>query len=126
MSKEGTTQVVPTAMAAYALGVTPLLHLFHEFITSNFHVTKEVAFAVDLTVSGKISEIKEYWDILQHMGPKYGYFRKQAKSHLLVKQQYEQKANYVFAQLNVNITTAGKRHLGAVIGSESYKKEVTL
>ena len=97
--------------------VTPLLHFFHEFITSNFHVTKEVAFADDFTVSGKISAIKEY------MGPKYGYFPKAAKSHLIVKQQYEQKANDVFAQSNVNITTSGKRHLGAVIGSESYKKE---
>ena len=57
------------------------------------------------------------------MGPKYGYFPKAAKSHLIVKQQYEQKANDVFAQSNLNITTSGKRHLGAVIGSESYKKE---
>ena len=123
MSKEGTTQGDPTAMAAYVLGVTPLLPFFHEFITSNFNVTKEVAFADDFTVSGKISEIKEYWDLLQHMGPKYGYFPKAAKSHLIVKQQYEQKANDVFAQSNVNITTSGKRHLGAVIGNESYKKE---
>ena len=42
------------------------------------------------------------------MGPKYGYFPKAAKSHLIVKQQYEQKANDVFAQSNVNITTSGK------------------
>ena len=64
LSKEGTTPGDPTAMAAYAIGVTPLLHFFHNFILSNVHRTKEVAFADDFTIAGKISEIKEYWEEL--------------------------------------------------------------
>ena len=123
MSKEGTTQGDPTAMAAYALGITPLLHFFHEFISSKIHITKEVGFADDFTAAGKISEIKEYWDLLQHTGPKYGYFPKASKSHLIVKDQYELKAIETFAGSNVNLTTSGQRHLGAVIGSESFKKD---
>ena len=33
-----------------------------------------------------------------------------------------EKAKYIFGD-SVNITTEGKRHLGAVIGSETYKRE---
>ena len=70
LSKEGTTQGDQIAMAAYALGVTPLLHFFHEFASSHNHSTKEIAFADDFTISGKISEIKEYWDLLTLKGQK--------------------------------------------------------
>ena len=114
LSKEGTTQGDPTAMAAYAIGVTPLLHFFHNFILSNVHHTKEVAFSDDFTIAGKISEIKEYWEELRKIGPKYGYFPKASKSHLIVKAQYEQEAKDTFNGSNVNITTSGQRHLGAV------------
>ena len=58
LSKEGTTQGDPTSMKTYALGVTPLLNFLHEFILINEHKSKEVAFADDLTVAGKIEEIK--------------------------------------------------------------------
>ena len=102
LSKEGTTQGDPTAMAAYALGVTPLLHFFHEFASSHNHSTKEVAFADYFTISGKISEIKEYWDLLTLKGPKYGYFPKASKSHLIVKHQHEQKAKDIFYETNIN------------------------
>ena len=120
LSKEGTTQGDPTAMAAYALGVTPLLHFFHEFASSHNHRTKEVAFADDFTISGKISEIKEYWDLLT---PMYGYFPKASKSHLIVKHQHQHKAKDIFYETNINVTTSCQQHLGAALGSELYKEE---
>ena len=46
-SKEGTTQGDPTVIAAYALGVTPLIHFLHEYVSMNNHRCKEVAFADD-------------------------------------------------------------------------------
>ena len=49
-SKEGTTQGDPTAMGAYALGVTPLIHFLSEFICINEHSIKKVAFEDDFTV----------------------------------------------------------------------------
>ena len=110
MSKEGTTQGDSTAMAAYALGVTLLLHFFHKFASSHNHSTKEVVFADDFTISGKISEIKEYWDLLTLKGPMYGYFPKASKSHLIVKHQHEQKAKDIFYKTNINVTTSGQRH----------------
>ena len=36
-SKEGTTQSYPTTMAAYAMGVAPLIHFLHEYVSMNNH-----------------------------------------------------------------------------------------
>ena len=63
-SKEGTTQGDLTSMGTEAPGVTPLLHLLYEFILINEHRSKEVAFGDDLTVAGKIEEIKQYRELL--------------------------------------------------------------
>ena len=64
LSREGTPQGDPTAMAAYAIEMTPLLMFLLEYITSNNNATKHVAFADDFTVAGKIQEIKDYWIIM--------------------------------------------------------------
>ena len=67
LSNEGTTQGDPTAMAAYAIGVTPLLRLLYDQTRTQNHTLKEVAFADDFTVAGKISEIKGFWNTLRHL-----------------------------------------------------------
>ena len=121
-SREGTTQGDPTAMAAYALGVTPLIQFLIEFINNNEHHSKEVAFADDFTVVGKVKEIKDYWDALLQIGPLFAYLPKPSKSYLIVKQQYQKTAEETFMGSEVKITTEGKRHLDAVIGSKSFKK----
>ena len=68
--REGTTQGDPTAMAEYALGVTPLL--FH--LQSVKRSVKHVAFANDLTGAGKLEEIKIWWVTLITEDSKYGYY----------------------------------------------------
>ena len=68
-SREGTTQGDPTAMAAYALGLTPLL----DHLKSVKRSVKHVAFADDQTGAGKLKEIKIWWDTLITEGPKHGY-----------------------------------------------------
>ena len=123
LSKEGTTQGDPTAMAAYAIGITLLLKLLHELICMNNYISKEVAFADDFTVAGKISEIRKFWDMVIISGPKYGYFPKAEKYFLIVKENYIDVANDQFVDTNVKITTTGQRHLGAVIGSPNFKTE---
>ena len=74
-SREGTTQGDPTAMVTYAIGLTPLLDDLQRFGNE----TKHVAFADDLTGAGKLIQIKSWWDHLQTMGPKYGYYPKPSK-----------------------------------------------
>ena len=61
---EGTTQGDSIPVGAYALGVTPLIHFLGQIYFYQQR-SKEVAFADDFTVAGKVSENKAYWDILQ-------------------------------------------------------------
>ena len=88
-----------------------------DFISDNKLNAEEVAFADDLTVAGKLSTIKDYWNQLRSIGPKYGYFPKASKSYLMVKEDQLPNATTLFDNSNVNITVKGKRHLGAIVGS---------
>ena len=109
MSKEETTQGDPTAMGAYALGILPLIHFLLEFISINYLIAKEVAFAGDFTVPGKLTSIRDYWRKSTVLGPKYGYFSKASKSYLIVKEEKLCEARNVFNNSNVNMTIEGKR-----------------
>ena len=126
LSKEGTTQGDPTAMGAGTLGILPLIHFLLQFISVNHLSAKDVAFANDFTVAGKLTSIKDYWGKLTVLCPKYGYFPKAysayyvPKSYLIVKEDKLGEARNTFNDSNVNITIEGKRHLGTVIGSNEY------
>ena len=79
---------------------------------------KEVVFANNFSVTGSLDIIKDYWDKLTAIDPKYGYFPKHTKPYLLVKKKLMEVQN-LFANSRVNITAEGKRHFGVVqkIGS---------
>ena len=100
-----------------------LLQFLLDFISVNELNAKEVAFADDFTVAGKLLSIKNYWSQLTSIGPKYGYFPKASKSYLIVKEDQLPSAVTLFDTLNVNITVEGKKLLGAVVGSDNYKRE---
>ena len=87
LSSDGTTQGDPTAMGAYALGILPLIKFLPEFINLNEMNTKEVVFAYDCSVSSSLNSIKDYWDKLTVIDPKYGYFPKHTKSYVIVKEK---------------------------------------
>ena len=94
--KEGTTQGDPTAIGAYALGVTPLIHFLSKFSFINEHRSKQVAFTDDFTVPVKASEIRAYWDIPPQQRPLFDYFPKLSKSYLIVKEQHYSNGVNVF------------------------------
>ena len=121
-SSEGTTQGDPIAMAIYATAIIPLLLLVLE-VTDQLpgKRTKSVALADDLTAGGSIENLKSWWNRLNIMGPKFGYHPNASKCWLIVKNPFESQARSVFSDTTVKITTDGKRHLGAVIGTEKYK-----
>ena len=118
--EEGTTQDDPTAMAIYALGITPLLAWLskksNEGKTAS--ASKQVAFADDLNGIGTVESIKKWWSLLEEEGKKIGYNVNAKKSYLIVKEQYKDKAKEIFEDTNIKISTEGYRHLGSVIGSK--------
>ena len=84
---------------------------------------KQAAFADDLTRAGKLLSLRIWWDIIVDIGRFIGYNAKASKSWLIVKEQYIDLAKLTFKDAGINITSRGKRHLGAVIGSEDFKVE---
>ena len=95
-------------MAGHALGVAPLIHFLHEYVSTNNHRRKEVTFVDDFTIAGKIEEIRSYWEMLQQLGPFYGYFPKPSKSYLGVKEHYLEHVIEIFRKSEVKITTEGE------------------
>ena len=66
-------------MGTYGLGILPMLHSLLDFVLTSDLQTREVAFANNLTVAGKLGDIKGFWDKLSTSGSKFGYFPKSTK-----------------------------------------------
>ena len=119
-SLEGTTQGDPLAMQFYALGTNPLLRLLQRCVPE----IKQVWLADDATGAGKLDKLKLWWDKVILEGTKLGYFVNQSKSWLILKDPDElETAQNIFENSQIKITTSGKRHLGAALGSQDFKKE---
>jgi len=61
-----------------------------------------------------------WWDQISSLGPPFGYFPTASKTWLVVKEQHLKSAQLLFDNTCVNITTNGRPHLGAAIGSSTY------
>ena len=119
MSQEGTTQGDNLAMSFYALSTT-LTQSRLRSVTS----VKQVWLADDATGKGKITSLKDWWDIITAEGKKCGYYVNESKSWIIVKSLDKlDEAKSVFASSSICYTTAGKRHLGASIGSENFRSD---
>ena len=116
-SNEGTTQGDPIAMGIYAIGITPLI----QAITTES--VKHVAFADDLCGAGKIHNVKIWWDKVCYFGPLIGYHPNPQKSWLITKDKMLDKATSEFKNTGLNITKDGRKHLGSIIGTASYKDQ---
>lgn len=104
-------------MAMYALAVRPLI----DRLQSSTRTVKQAWYADDATGIGSCSELRIWWNNLLEHGKGFGYHPNASKTYLVVKDNQLEKAKKAFAGTNVNITTEGKRHLGAVIGSSEFK-----
>ena len=104
LSSERTTQSDPMAMGAYALGILPLVKFLLEFINLNKLNAMEVVFASNISFAGNLNKIKDCWDKLTAIDPKYGYFPKPTKSYLIVKEKVLMEAQNLFANSIANIS----------------------
>ena len=123
LSEEGSTQGDPSAMGFYALGIRPLIDALQEFCKVVEECLQEW-FADDASALGKLLQVRKWWDKLNELGPKFGYFPKTSKSFLILKSPtLLDRAREIFAGTNIQITCQGQRHLGAVIGHENYQQQ---
>ena len=75
---------------------------------------------------GKLRNILTWWNKLNTFGTKMGYFSKTNKSWLIVKPEKYEAAKGIFKDTNLDITNEGKRHLGAVVDTEEFRKEYVI
>jgi len=117
-SSEGTTQGDPLAMPMYAVATIPLIK------ESNNHA-KQVWYADDASATGKIADIREWWESMCTLGPRYGYFPKASKTWLITKNNFHSTAVAAFGDTDVQITTEGRPYLGSPIGTTEYIQSFT-
>ena len=77
-------------------------------------------YADDATASGKLSNLKEWWDKLSVSGPDFGYFPNTKKSVVVTKPLHLEEATTIFAECKMAITTEGTKYLGTPIGDEAF------
>ena len=89
LSKEGTTQGDPLAMAMYAYGTLPLIQKLD-------NTAFQVWYADDSTASASLSRLQSWWKALQELGPSYGYFPNSLKTKLVIKEMHSEDACQLF------------------------------
>ena len=114
-SEEGTTQGDPLAMPMYALATIPLINRLSD--SSN---VVQVWYADDATASGSLSSLRNWWDKLTALGPAFGYSANATKTWLITRDTHRAKASDIFQGTQVNITSQGRPHLGAALGSQEF------
>lgn len=120
-SDEGATQGGVAAMAFYALGIKPLVD---ELDTKccGLGSCKQSWYADDSGAVGKLAKIRIWWDTLNALGPKYGYYPNPSKTVLLLKNSDDtHRAGVMFRDSGIQVKTDGQRYLGAALGSNDFK-----
>ena len=120
---EKITQGDSTAMEIYAITIIPLILMLVAEANQVDNTTKTAAHADDFTAAGTIMRLRNWWETLCILGHKFGYFPEKSKSWLIVKEKEVQKAQSVFKDTSIKITTESQLHLFAVTGSEIFKQK---
>ena len=117
-SSEGTTQGDPLAMSLYAISLQPLITRLQVRSAAS-----QCWYAGDAAGCGSLGDVKTWWDELMVSGPPLGYFPNPQKCWLIVKPEKERPAKEIFSETTINITTEGRKHLGAALGSRDFFEE---
>lgn len=80
--------------------------------------TSQVALADDIG-AGKFKALREWWNRIVNVGPKFGYYPKAEKSWFIVKMKDQlEEAKHIFLDTNINITIEGRKYLGGFVGND--------
>ena len=116
LSKEGTTQGDPLAMAMYAIGTLPLIQKLD-------NTAFQVWYADDSAASASLSRLQSWWKALQELGPSYGYFPNSLKTKLVIKEKHSAEAYQLFEGTGITILKEGASYLGGAFGSLPFIEE---
>lgn len=75
------------------------------------------------SAAAKCKHLRQWWDQLSDLSPKYGYVPNGVKSYLIVKEGHMEEAKQAFVGTNIPITTSGARYLGAALRLVEFKEE---
>ena len=84
---------------------------------------KQIWYADDATAIGSLHHLRNWWDTLVKIAPKFGYFVNPYKSWIVTKDHNLEKAADLFRCSNVNITSKGRPYLGVPIGTQVYTSQ---
>ncbi|CAB4020077.1 Hypothetical predicted protein [Paramuricea clavata] len=109
--------------AGHSAGAEAAIHAMSQSLRIQTPEVKQVWLADDSAGGGKLVPLYDWYKQLTLERTKYGYFVNGSKSWLIVKSELlAEEAKKVFGE-EVNVTTEGHSHLGAVIGSKDYKDQ---
>ena len=97
-------------MAMYAIGTLPLTRRLDG-------IAKQTWYADDSAAASSLEKLRRWWNTLSEIGPLYGYFPNDAKTHILAKAQHVNKAREVFGDTAMTISEERKRYLGGAMGT---------
>ena len=106
-------------MAIYALAIAPLIRQLKDSCPEVY----QAWYANNATGASSCTKLRQCWDELADRGPSFGYYHNASKTYLVVKKEFLESAKSAFANTDVHITTNGKWHLGAALGSRIFTEE---
>ena len=89
---EGTTLGDPTTVAIYSIAIMPLILILVAEAKQVDNTTNTPVYADDLIAAGTIMCLRNWWETLCRLGPKFGYFPGGSKSWLIVKEKEVQRS----------------------------------
>ena len=72
---------------------------------------KQTWYADDAAATGKMDDLRTWWEEISTMGQYYGYFVNASKTWLVIKEGLDDKARSAFGDTNVQITSEGRPYL---------------
>ena len=105
-------------MSIYGISLIPLM-----LALQNTNNTKQCWLADDASGAGSIKDVLKWWQSLEKVGPMFGYHPNALKCWLIVKPNKYEEAMEAFQNTGINVTTEGRRHLGAALGSRDFLED---
>ena len=122
LSKEGTTQGDPFSMIIYGIGVTPLVNMLIEVLINEYQVKVNVlAYADDFSAAGRLQDLRIWWNLLNEIGLKFGYYSEPTKTWLIVKAAKAKSVDTIFVGTKIKVTKEGHRYLGGTVETIKFK-----